>query len=722
MRLGSSSSAATPLMSGHHSQDGGSSARRDNEAMATGSSKQQDLELLAINTIRTLSMDAVQKANSGHPGTPMALAPLAYLLYKEYLRYNPRDPDWPNRDRFVLSNGHASMLLYSVLFLTGYGLTLEDLKQFRQWESKTPGHPEHGMTRGVETTTGPLGQGVGNAVGMAIAQRWLAAQFNRPGQEIVDYRVYAICGDGDQMEGVASEASSLAGHLRLANLTMFYDDNSITIEGRTSLAFSEDVGGRYRAYGWNVLRVEDVNDLNALRAAIAAAHSQQERPNLIMVKSHIGYGAPKRQDTKEAHGEPLGEDQVRAAKHNYGWPEDRTFYVPSEVEAFMRQAVGRGEQFEQQWQQKYESYRQAFPELAREWETLQAGALPAGWDSGLPEFPPDAKGMATREAAGKVENVIAKQLPWLIGGSADLAPSTKTLIANEPSFEAGGIGRNMHFGIREHGMGAILNGMALSKLRVFGATFLTFSDYMRGAMRLAAIMRLPVTYIFTHDSIGLGEDGPTHQPIEQLMSLRAIPRLTLVRPGDANEAREAWRYALGFATGPTALALSRQPVPTFDRAQMAPASGLLRGAYVLLDNREPEVILIGTGSELALCVSAYQKLAEQGVRARVVSMPSRELFERQEESYKDSVLPLALAARVSVEAGITLGWERYVGAEGMAIGHDDFGASAPYAEVMRHFGFTTEHIVEAALAVLQRARSQQTRKRRALRPQVKARA
>jgi transketolase len=672
--------------------------------MATGSTKQQDLELLAINTIRTLSMDAVQKAKSGHPGAPMGLAPLAYLLYKEYLRYNPQNPDWPNRDRFVLSNGHASMLLYSVLFLTGYGLTLEDLKQFRQWESKTPGHPEHGLTPGVETTTGPLGQGVGNAVGMAIAQRWLAAHFNRPGHDLVDYRVYAICGDGDQMEGVASEASSLAGHLRLSNLTMFYDNNSITIEGQTSLAFSEDVEGRYRAYGWNVLRVEDVNDLNALRAAIAAAHRQQEKPNFIMVKTHIGYGAPKRQDTKEAHGEPLGEDEVRAAKRNYGWPEDKTFYVPSEVESLMRQAVGRGAQLEQAWKRKYESYRQAFPELAKEWETLQAGRLPENWDSQVPVFPPDPKGMATRESAGKVENAIAKHLPWLIGGSADLAPSTRTLIANEPSFSATTAGRNMHFGIREHGMGAILNGMALSKLRVFGATFLTFSDYMRGAIRLAALMRVPVTYIFTHDSIGLGEDGPTHQPIEQLMSLRAIPRLTVVRPGDANEAAEAWRYALGFAHGPTAIALSRQPVPTFDRAGMAPASGLLRGAYVLLDSRDPEVILIGTGSELGLCVSAWQKLAEQGVRARVVSMPSWELFEQQEESYKDSVLPPSIAARVSVEAGITLGWSRYVGAEGISIGRDDFGASAPYAEVLRHFGFTTEHVVEAALAVLERVR------------------
>lgn len=673
--------------------------------MATGSTRQQDLELLAINTIRTLSMDAVQKANSGHPGTPMALAPLAYLLFNEVLRHNPRDPDWPNRDRFVLSNGHASMLLYSVLYLTGYGLTLDDLKQFRQWDSKTPGHPEHGITPGVETTTGPLGQGVGNAVGMAIARRWLGAHFNRPGHEILDYKIYAICGDGDLMEGVSSEASSLAGHLGLSQLTLFYDNNHITIEGNTDLAFSEDVAKRYEAYGWNVVRVADVNDLNALRAAVQSAQQEHERPTLIIVRSHIGYGSPKRQDTKEAHGEPLGEDQVRAAKHNYGWPEDAHFLVPAEVESYMRKALDRGAQQESAWQQKYQAYRKAQPGLAAEWEILQAGGLPEKWDSEIPVFPPDAKGMATRESAGKAENAIAKNLPWLIGGAADLSPSTKTLIANEESFERTSSGRNMHFGIREHGMGAILNGMSLSKLRVFGATFLVFSDYMRGSIRLASIMRLPVTYVFTHDSIGLGEDGPTHQPIEHLMALRAMPRLTVIRPGDANEAAEAWRYAIGFAKGPTAFALSRQAVPTFDRAEMAPASGLQRGAYVLLDSKAPEVILIGTGSELSLCVSAHQKLREQGIQARVVSMPSWEIFERQDDGYKKSVLPASIVARVSIEAGVTLGWERYVGAEGIAIGRDDFGASAPGNEVLRHFGFTTEHVVEAALHVIERAKA-----------------
>jgi len=669
------------------------------------STKQQDLELLAINTIRTLSMDAVQKANSGHPGTPMALAPLAYLLFEEYLRYNPGNPDWPNRDRFVLSNGHASMLLYSVLFLTGFGLTLEDLKQFRQWDSKTPGHPEHGLTPGVETTTGPLGQGVGNAVGMAIAQRWLAAHFNREGHPIVDYRVYAICGDGDLMEGVSGEASSLAGHLGLSKLTMFYDNNHITIEGDTELAFSEDVGKRYEAYGWNVLSVDDVNDLDSLRSAIARADQQQVKPNLIMVRTHIGYGAPKRQDTKEAHGEPLGEDQVRAAKRNYGWPEDKTFLVPPEVESHMRKAMDRGAQQEQEWKQKYAAYRKAFPDLAAEWETLQAGRLPEGWDSKIPVFPADAKGMATRESGGKVENAIAEHLPWLMGGAADLSPSTRTVIGTEPYFERQTAGRNMHFGIREHGMGSILNGMCLSRLRVFGSTFMVFSDYMRPPIRLAAIMRLPVTYVFTHDSIGLGEDGPTHQPIEHLTVLRAIPGLTVIRPGDANEAAESWRYAIGSAKGPTALALTRQAIPTYDRSRMASASGLHRGAYVLIESKNPEVILMGTGSELQLCVAAFEKLEQQGVRTRVVSMPSWEIFEEQDETYKRSVLPASIPARVSVEAGSTMAWWRYVGPDGLAIGRDDFGASAPAKDLFKHFGFTPEHVVEAALSVLERTKA-----------------
>jgi len=669
------------------------------------STKQQDLELLAINTIRTLSMDAVQKANSGHPGTPMALAPLAYLLFEEYLRYNPGNPDWPNRDRFVLSNGHASMLLYSVLFLTGFGLTLEDLKQFRQWDSKTPGHPEHGLTPGVETTTGPLGQGVGNAVGMAIAQRWLAAHFNREGHPIVDYRVYAICGDGDLMEGVSGEASSLAGHLGLSKLTMFYDNNHITIEGDTELAFSEDVGKRYEAYGWNVLSVDDVNDLDSLRSAIARADQQQVKPNLIMVRTHIGYGAPKRQDTKEAHGEPLGEDQVRAAKRNYGWPEDKTFLVPPEVESHMRKAMDRGAQQEQEWKQKYAAYRKAFPDLAAEWETLQAGRLPEGWDSKIPVFPADAKGMATRESGGKVENAIAEHLPWLMGGAADLSPSTRTVIGTEPYFERQTAGRNMHFGIREHGMGSILNGMCLSRLRVFGSTFMVFSDYMRPPIRLAAIMRLPVTYVFTHDSIGLGEDGPTHQPIEHLTVLRAIPGLTVIRPGDANEAAESWRYAIGSAKGPTALALTRQAIPTYDRSRMASASGLHRGAYVLIESKNPEVILIGTGSELQLCVAAFEQLEQQGVRTRVVSMPSWEIFEEQDETYKRSVLPASIPARVSVEAGSTMAWWRYVGPDGLAIGRDDFGASAPAKDLFKHFGFTPEHVVEAALSVLERTKA-----------------
>jgi len=635
----------------------------------------------------------------------MALAPLAYLLFDEYLNYNPGNPDWPNRDRFVLSNGHASMLLYSVLFLTGFGLTLEDLEQFRQWDSKTPGHPEHGLTPGVETTTGPLGQGVGNAVGMAIAQRWLAAHFNREGYPLVDYRVYAICGDGDLMEGVSGEASSLAGHLGLSKLTMFYDNNRITIEGNTELAFSEDVGKRYEAYGWNVLSVDDVNDLDSLRSAIARADQQQVKPNLIMVRTHIGYGAPKRQDTKEAHGEPLGEDQVRAAKRNYGWPEDKTFLVPPEVESHMRKAMDRGAQQEQEWKQKYAAYRKAFPDLAAEWETLQAGRLPEGWDSKIPVFPADAKGMATRESGGKVENAIAEHLPWLMGGAADLSPSTRTVIGTEPYFERQTAGRNMHFGIREHGMGSILNGMCLSRLRVFGSTFMVFSDYMRPPIRLAAIMRLPVTYVFTHDSIGLGEDGPTHQPIEHLTALRAIPGLTVIRPGDANEAAESWRYAIGSAKGPTALALTRQAIPTYDRSRMASASGLHRGAYVLIESKNPEVILMGTGSELQLCVAAFEKLEQQGVRTRVVSMPSWEIFEEQDETYKRSVLPASIPARVSVEAGSTMAWWRYVGPDGLAIGRDDFGASAPAKDLFKHFGFTPEHVVEAALSVLERTKA-----------------
>jgi len=597
------------------------------------------------------------------------------------------------------------MLLYSVLFLTGFGLTLEDLKQFRQWDSKTPGHPEHGLTPGVETTTGPLGQGVGNAVGMAIAQRWLAAHFNREGHPIVDYRVYAICGDGDLMEGVSGEASSLAGHLGLSKLTMFYDNNHITIEGDTELAFSEDVGKRYEAYGWNVLSVDDVNDLDSLRSAIARADQQQVKPNLIMVRTHIGYGAPKRQDTKEAHGEPLGEDQVRAAKRNYGWPEDKTFLVPPEVESHMRKAMDRGAQQEQEWKQKYAAYRKAFPDLAAEWETLQAGRLPEGWDSKIPVFPADAKGMATRESGGKVENAIAEHLPWFMGGAADLSPSTRTVIGTEPYFERQTAGRNMHFGIREHGMGSILNGMCLSRLRVFGSTFMVFSDYMRPPIRLAAIMRLPVTYVFTHDSIGLGEDGPTHQPIEHLTVLRAIPGLTVIRPGDANEAAESWRYAIGSAKGPTALALTRQAIPTYDRSRMASASGLHRGAYVLIESKNPEVILIGTGSELQLCVAAFEQLEQQGVRTRVVSMPSWEIFEEQDETYKRSVLPASIPARVSVEAGSTMAWWRYVGPDGLAIGRDDFGASAPAKDLFKHFGFTPEHVVEAALSVLERTKA-----------------
>jgi transketolase len=661
------------------------------------------LDLLCINTIRTLSMDAVQKANSGHPGTPMALAPVAYVLWDRFLRHNPRNTDWPNRDRFVLSNGHASMLLYSLLHLTGYPLTLEDLKQFRQWGSKTPGHPEYGLTPGAETTTGPLGQGVSNSVGMAIAERWLATHFNREGQDpLVDYRVYSICGDGDMMEGVSSEAASIAGHLALNNLIWIYDNNRITIEGSTDLAFSEDVALRFMGYHWNVLRVSDANDLGLIERAIRTAQQERTRPTLIILDSHIGWGAPKKQDTAAAHGEPLGEDEIRAAKKFYGWPEDQHFYIPQEVEQHTRNAVERGKKWEDEWNARLAKYKTANPDLFKEWDALQKKELPAGWDAKIPIFPADPKGLATRESSGKVENAIAPQVPWLLGGSADLAPSTKTLISGETDFEAGNYkGRNFHWGIREHAMGSILNGMVLSKLRAFGAGFLIFSDYMRAAIRLSALMELPVLYIFTHDSIGLGEDGPTHQPIEQLMSLRAIPRLIDIRPADANEVAEAWKLAMTIKNHPVYLVLSRQALPTFDRTKYASAAGLHQGAYVMADcEGVPEVILIGTGSEVQLCVGAYEQLKAEGIRARVVSMPSWKTFEKQSAEYRNQVLPPAVRARVAVEAGTTLGWREHVGFEGRIVARADFGASAPIKDLMKEFGFTVEHVVEEARALL----------------------
>jgi transketolase len=668
---------------------------------------QERLEQLCINTVRTLSMDAVQKANSGHPGTPMALAPLAFVLWDRFLHFNPRNPQWPGRDRFILSNGHASMLLYSMLFLTGYDLTLDDLKNFRQWGSKTPGHPEYGLTAGVETTTGPLGQGVGNSVGMAIAQRWFASRFNRDGHDLFDYRVYSICGDGDLMEGISNEAASIAGHLGLSNLIWFYDNNHITIEGNTSLAFSDDVGTRFLGWHWNVQHVSDVNDLAALDRAIREAQKETQRPSLIIVNSHIGYGSPHKQDTAEAHGEALGVDEVRLTKIVYGWPPGAQFLVPDETKSYMGKAVGRGAKWEQGWNEKYKAWAQAFPDLAKEWDLIAKRELPQGWDKDIPTFPADAKGMATRESNSKVLNAVAKNVPWLIGGAADLAPSTKTLIKGAGSFERGEYdGRNFHFGIREHAMGAIVNGMSLSLVRPYGSTFFIFTDYMRPAIRLAALMDLPVIFIYTHDSIGLGEDGPTHQPIEHLMSLRAMPRLLLFRPADANEVAETWRYIMQLKHEPVALALSRQAMPTFDRTKYASAAGVSKGAYVLADSGgTPDIILIGTGSEVQLCVGAYEKLVAEGVKASVVSMPCWELFEKQSAEYKAEVLPPAVRARVAVEAGATLAWSKYVGDDGEVVGHDDFGASAPIKDLMAHFGFTIDNLVAKARLAISKARS-----------------
>jgi transketolase len=671
---------------------------QDNKQVIAAAKAEQDLEQLCINTVRTLSMDAVQKANSGHPGTPMALAPLAFVIWDRFLRFNPRNPHWANRDRFVLSNGHASMLLYSMLYLTGYDLTLDDLKNFRQWGSKTPGHPEYGHTAGVETTTGPLGQGVSNAVGMAIAQRWFASQFNRDDHNLFDYRIYAVCGDGDLMEGVSNEAASIAGHLGLSNLIWFYDNNHITIEGNTSLAFSDDVATRFLAWHWNVLHVGDVNDLAEMDRAIRTAQKETQRPTLIIVNSHIGWGAPDKQDTSEAHGEPLGVEEIRLTKINYGWPPDAQFLVPEEAKTYMGKAIDRGANWEQEWNDQYKVWAKAFPELAKEWELIVNRDLPQGWDKDIPTFPADAKGVATRESNSKVLNAVAKNVPWLIGGAADLAPSTKTLIKDGGSFERDECsGRNFHFGIREHAMGSILNGMSVSDVRPYGATFFIFSDYMRPAIRLAALMDLPVIFIYTHDSIGLGEDGPTHQPIEQLASLRAMPRLLVFRPADANEVAETWRYIMQLKDEPVALALSRQAMPTFDRTKYGSATGVARGAYVLADSQgTPDVILIGTGSELQLCMGAYEKLTADGVKARVVSMPSTELFDKQPADYKAEVLPPTVRARVAVEAGSTFGWKQYVGDDGEVVGHDDFGASAPIKELMSHFGFTVDNVVAKA--------------------------
>jgi transketolase len=686
---------------------------------ASGTSGQKTIDDLCITTMRTLAMDAVQAADSGHPGTPMGLAPVAYCLWQRVLRLDPADPTWPNRDRFVLSAGHASMLLYSLLYLTGTravepadaatgarAVTLDEIKRFRQLDSACPGHPEYGWTSGVEATTGPLGQGITNSVGMAIAERWLAGTFNRPGFVLFDHDVYAICSDGDLMEGVSSEAASLAGHLRLANLCWIYDNNHITIEGGTALAYGDDVATRFVGYGWNVTRVADANDLAMLARAFATFKATADRPTLIVVDSHIGYGAPHKHDTSAAHGSPLGAEEVRLTKRNYGWPEDASFLVPDGVREHFQAGIGRrGADARAAWGTVRARFGVRYPELANQLDLLEQRRLPDGWDRDLPTFPPDPKGLATRESSGQVLNAIAEHVPWLTGGAADLAPSTDTHLAfaGAGDFEPGSYaGRNFHFGIREHAMGGILNGMALGKLRPFGATFLVFSDYARPAIRLAALMELPIILVFTHDSFEMGQDGPTHQPVEQLASLRAMPGLVTLRPADANEVVEAWRVVAGLRRQPVALVLTRQEVPTLDRAVYAPASGVARGAYVLADapDGRPEVLLLATGSEVALCVAAYEALRSEGVKARVVSMPSWELFEQQSPNYRDSVIPPEVAARVVVEAASPLGWERYAGASGTIIGMRTFGASAPLKDLERRFGFEPENVVRAARAQL----------------------
>jgi len=668
-------------------------------------------------------MDAVQQANSGHPGTPMAMAPVAYVLWQEFLRFDPEDPIWPNRDRFILSAGHASTLLYSLLHLARVkavnrkyetlgelAVPLDDLKNFRQLESKCPGHPEYRWTSGVETTTGPLGQGVATSVGIALAGKWLAERYNRPDFPMFDYDVYALAGDGCMMEGISGEAASLAAHLGLSNLCWIYDNNHITIEGNTSLAFSEDVAGRFLAYGWNVQRVSNANDLDLLREALQRFKKTVDRPSLIIVDSHIAYGAPTKQDTSAAHGEPLGENEIRATKRRYGWPEDAKFLVPPEVVDDFKAGIGkRGGQLRADWMNLFTAYSKQYPELAAETLAIQHREPPKDWDAEIPTFPPDSKGLASRDSSGKVLNAIAKRHPWLIGGSADLSPSTKTRLtfenAGEISRENLG-GRNIHFGVREHAMGAILNGLALAKLRAFGSGFLIFSDYGRGSLRLAAIMELPVIYIFTHDSIGVGEDGPTHQPVEHLPSLRAIPGLTVIRPCDANEVAEAWRVIIEKKYDPVALILTRQAIPTLDRSRVAPASGLRRGAYVLSDatNGKPDVLLLATGSEVSLCLDAQEALRQKGAQARVISMPSWELFERQDEDYREAVLPSDVEARVSVENAARFGWERYVGLKGDRIGMRTFGASAPLKALQQKFGFTVDAVVSAALAQVEKVK------------------
>jgi len=673
------------------------------------------LDQLSVTTIRTLAMDAVQAANSGHPGTPMAMAPVAYALWQRHLRFDPEDPIWPNRDRFVLSAGHASTLLYAMLHLAGVkavnpayevvgepAVALEDLRRFRQLDSKCPGHPEYRWTSGVETTTGPLGQGVATSVGMAIAAQWQAAHFNRPGFELFDHDVYALAGDGCMMEGISGEAASLAGHLKLSNLCWIYDNNRITIEGDTSLAFTEDVATRFSAYGWKIVRVGDANDLQRLSSAFDAFKRETERPTLIVVDSHIGYGAPHKQDTSAAHGEPLGEDEVRATKRAYGWPQDATFLVPDEVREHFAAGIGaRGRALRRAWIERFEAYARRHPELAAELRQMQRRELPDGWDREMPVFEADPKGVSGRDASGRVLNAVARNVPWLLGGSADLSPSTKTRLTFDGAGDfsaADRAGRNLHFGVREHAMGAILNGLAVSKVRPFGSGFLIFSDYGRAPIRLSALMEIPTVHVFTHDSIGVGEDGPTHQPVEHLLSLRAMPGVIVLRPGDANEVAEAWRLTMALRHDPVVMVLSRQAMPTLDRTRYAPASGVARGGYVLADAPEgdPEVILIATGTEVGLAVDAYERLTAEGVRARVVSLPSWELFDRQPRDYRDAVLPPTVTARVAVEQASALGWERYVGATGAVVAMSTFGASAPLKDLQTKFGFTPEAVVAAA--------------------------
>lgn len=681
---------------------------------------QQDV--LSINTIRTLAMDAVQQAHSGHPGAPMSLAPVAYQLWQQELRYDPSHPIWPDRDRFILSNGHASMLLYALLHLAGVkrvtrdykvedtlSVSLEDIQKFRQLDSVTPGHPEYRWTSGVETTTGPLGQGVANSVGMAIASRWLAGHFNKPGFEMFSHDVYAICGDGDLMEGVASEAASIAGHLQLPNLCWLYDSNHISIDGSTDLAFTEDVGRRFEGYGWRVLRVPDANDLTVLGEALHTFKTLRGKPTLIIVTTQIAFGAPKLQGSSKAHGEPLGDEEIKGTKRNYDWPEDAKFLVPEGVrERFQDRMGARGKKLREEWDARFVEYQKQFPELADELTRMQRREAPKGWDSELPTFPTDAKGMATRESSGKVLNAVAKNYPWMVGGSADLNPSTKTYINGSESMKPGDLsGRNIHFGVREHAMGSIVNGLCLSKVRGYGATFLIFSEYERPAIRLSSLMELPALHIFTHDSIGLGEDGPTHQPVEQLASLRAIPGLIVLRPADANEVVEAWRVIGQQKSHPVVLVLTRQPVPTVDRSKYGAASGVAKGGYVLADAEggKPELVLIGTGSEVALCMDAHDKLTAEGIKSRVVSLPSWELFEQQPQEYRDSVLPPSVRARVAVEKGAAFGWERWVGFDGGIVAMRSFGASAPIKALQQKFGFTVDNVVKVAKATLAKSKA-----------------